>query len=305
MSYIGLDIGGTNVRYAFVEDLNLKNINYVKRPFVRKGAPDLEVEENICSIIDKEMSDIRGIGISIAAVMNRHTGKVQTWPNNPCWNQFELVKYLSNKYNIPIIIEDDANCGVIGEYYYKYNTVRNMAYITIGSGIGCGLILNGVLYIGENGFAGELGHVCIDREGDENVCCCGNKGCLQSVASGPAVLRKFNMVAKAKVKSLEQVHKRYMHNDLYAVKCISNMTDNISWAIYNLVMCLDISLFVIGGGAGNMGEFFITEIESKVKERLRPFKRSLSIKQAQLGEYSGVYGAVRLLQRFCREDNAK
>ena len=297
MGYIGLDVGGTNVRYAFTNELNSKALNCQKRSFMKTGNPCTEVEENICSIIDMVHGGVEGIGLSLAAVMDRNTGKVKTWPNNPCWNHYELIKYLSDRYNVPIVIEDDANCGAIGEYYSLSTPVKNMAYITIGTGIGCSLILNGSLFIGENGFAGEVGHVCIDREDSENVCSCGNKGCFQSIASGPTVLKEYNMAAKASLESLEQVYEQYMQNNPIAIECLSNMIDNISMVIYNLAMCLDISIFIIGGGVSNMGVEFISNIENKVNSRLKPFEREVFVGQAKLREFSGVYGALQLLKK--------
>lgn len=297
MGYIGLDIGGTNVRYVFTNELSLKALNYQKKSFVKTGNPCEEVEENICNIIETLPDKVEGIGISLAAVMDRNSGKVTTWPNNPCWNHYDLVKYLSDRYNVPIVIEDDANCGAIGEYYSLSASSKNMVYITIGTGIGCGLILNGSLYIGENGFAGELGHICIDKEDNERICRCGNKGCFQSMASGPTVLEEYNMAAKASLGSLEQVYELYMQSDPIAFQCLSNMISTFSMVIYNLSMCLDVSFFVIGGGVSNMGAELISNIESKVNDRLKLFEREAFIKQAQLGEFSGVYGVLQLLKQ--------
>jgi len=297
MSYIGIDVGGTNIRYAFTEEFDLKVLNCQKRPFVKTGNPYSEIEKNICEIIDTARVDVKGISISLAAIMDRNTGIVKTWPNNPCWNHYEIVKHLNNKYNVLIVIEDDANCGSIGEHFYLPVAVKNMAYITIGTGIGCGIILNDALFIGENGFAGELGHVWISEKDNKCMCSCGNKGCFQSMASGSAILKEFNMAARTSLKSLERVYELYTQRDPNAVKCLSDMINNISRVIYNIVMCLDISTFIIGGGAINMGTEFVSNIESQVNSRLKVFERDVSIKQAQLGEFSGVYGALQLLKR--------
>lgn len=181
MSYIGLDVGGTNVRYAFVKNLNSEKVIYQKTSFVKTGDPYIEVEKNICDVVDKFPGKIKGIGISLSANMVRNTGKVKTWPNNPCWNDYALLEHLDKRYGSPVIIEDDANCGAISEYQFLSTNLKNMAYISIGTGIGCGLILNGSLFIGENGFAGEIGHMCINKEESEQICKCGNKGCLAIV----------------------------------------------------------------------------------------------------------------------------
>jgi len=261
-----MDIGGTNVRYGFAKDLAAKEIDFQKKPFTKIGNPYIEVEENIIKIIEMAPSDIKAIGISLAAIMDRKSGKVKTWPNNKCWNHYELIQHLNDRYDVPIFIEDDANCGAIGEYYYLSDTIRNMAYITIGTGIGCGLILNGSLYIGNSGFAGELGHICIEKESN-NICSCGSKGCFQAIASGSAVLKNY-------VKSSE----------------------NIIMVIFNLVMCLDVPLVIIGGGVINKIPKLILDIENKVNERLKYFERKMLVQGAKLGEFSGTYGALQLLK---------
>lgn len=293
MGYIGLDIGGTNVRYAYVDELDSKLLKFQKKNFVKTGQPYIETEENICNVINMSPGDVNAIGISFAATMNRNTGKVKVWPNNPCWNHYEIVNHLKNKYNIPIVIEDDANCGAIGEYNFFSDSIKNIAYITIGTGVGCGLIINGSLFIGENGLAGELGHVFI---GKQNICNCGNKGCFQSIVSGPAVLKEYNLKTKIRLESMEQVFEKFMQNDPSAVKCLLNMTNTISMVIYNIAMYLDISIFVIGGGVSNMGTEFISRIENKTNNRLKSFERNIFVKQAQLGEFSGVYGILQVLK---------
>lgn len=302
MHYIGLDIGGTNVRFASADSLEVTTLGCQKRLFVRTGDPYQEVNENICKIIDSVSDDAKCIGISLAAVMNRSSGEVKTWPNNPCWNHYELVNHLKGRYSVPIVIEDDANCGALGEYHFLNLSVKNMAYITIGTGIGCGLILNRSLFIGENGFAGELGHVCLGKENNKSICSCGNQGCFQSIASGPAVVKKYNAEANESLTSLDEVYSRYLLHDPVASQLFSDMTKTISMVIYNLAMCLDISIFVIGGGVSNIGTEFVSQIESQANKRLDYSERVIKIKQAQLGEFSGVYGAMHLINDYMRNE---
>ena len=296
MSYVAMDIGGSNVRFTVANDWNSNTLEYQKKPFIRLGDPYLEVEANICRIVDNIPEEVEGLGISLAAVMDRSSKKVKTWSNNPSWNQYELVQHLSSRYKVPIVIEDDANCGAIGEYSFIKEIVKNMAYITIGTGIGCGLVLNGSIFLGENGFAGELGHVYTGNTDRNAVCSCGNKACFQSIASSPAVLKSYNSIAKTKLTSLEQVYSRYIQGESNAVMCLTDMINCISEVVYNLAMCLDISTFLIGGGVSNMGSEFIVKIEDRANERLRCFERQISIEKAQLGEFSGVCGALQLLK---------
>lgn len=117
------------------------------------------------------------------------------------------------------------------------------------------------------------------------------------MTSGSAVLKEYNMTVKTSLESLNQVYELCVKNDPSAVKCLSSMINNIAIVIYNLAMCLDISNFIIGGGISTMGAKFISSIESKVNSRLKPFERNVSVGQAQLGEFSGVYGALQFLEK--------
>lgn len=292
MSYLGLDIGGSNVRIAFGYDNNSKLYKKKKNTFIKTGNPYMEVELNICRYIDSIIDEIDGIGISLAALMNRDSGEVKLWPNNPCWNNYNLVKHLKRRYKIPVIIEDDANCGAVGEFYSRNNDINNMAYISLGTGIGCGLILNGSLYIGDNGLAGEVGHIFIGKEYEKLICSCGNSGCLQAVASGPAMVRRYNAMRSTNFSSMEQLVSRYIQGDRVSIECFSDMVEEISNVIFNLVKCLDISTFVVGGGISCVSINLISQISKKVEKRINSERQKVYIKKAAYGEYSGVAGAL-------------
>lgn len=299
MSFIGLDIGGTSVRYAVAEKDNMdKNslLCYQKKPFIKTGSPYTEVENNICSVIRGVPDRIDGIGISLAAIMDRRTGIVKTWPNNACWEHYRLKEHLEKRFQVPIVLEDDANCGAIGEYKTLKEKTDNMAYIAIGTGIGCGLILNGKLFTGEHGFAGELGHTCMATNGEETMCVCGNKNCFQSIASGPAVLRKYNTATGSSLGSLKQIDWRLAREPVW-IRCLVDMVAQISTVIYNLVMVLDLSVVLIGGGVSGMNDNIIPLIEGDVNERLHYFERAVSVKPAKLGDFSSVYGALLLVNK--------
>lgn len=295
MHYISIDIGGTHVRYTKFSSFSDCNIELKKQPFKLSGDPSEETEENICNIVDQYSGELGGIGISLAATMDRLNGKVLVWPNNHTWDHYPLLEHLRSKYNIPIIIEDDANCGTLGEYENIERKGQNFAYITIGTGVGCGLVLNGSLYVGESGRAGELGHIYM---GGDNLCTCGRVGCLQSIVSGPAILKKYNSKAKTKLTSLEQVGQLYKQGDIAADVCITEAANHIAHAIYNVAMCLDISRFVIGGGVSRLGDPFISSIEAHANACLHALQRSITVTASSLGEFSGVFGARSILSHY-------
>lgn len=262
--FIGFDIGGTNVRTLMAGNLDEagNNLNQMKKtPFISCENIEFELDINICNIVYEyqKVNDviIKGIGISLAASVDRQSGIITAWPNHKSWIGFNVRDYLTHKFQVPVKIEDDANCGALGEYYYGNRSYcGNMVYITLGTGIGCGIIINGSIYVGESGFAGEIGHTIVNSD---TLCTCGQRGCLQA--------------------SKEDYHLK---------------KNNIALAIYNLVMILDISKIVIGGGASIENPSFFKDIEELVNDKLKYFNRKIDVFPAANKDGSGVLGALHL-----------
>lgn len=299
--YIGLDIGGTNIRYGLSWDLK-KPAQYVFcNRFVQTGNVYTDIEENICKLIDKHI-DVEGIGISLAANIDRSSGVVNSWSNNPGWNGYNFIEHIKQRYDLPILVEDDANCGAWGEYVGFYNQFENMIYITIGTGVGCGMVIGKKLFIGETGTSGELGHVIFNESADQ-LCSCGQNGCLQSLVSGKAIVEHYVMSTSSKdnIKSAYELIERFNNGDKDATHTINYVKDKLTYTIYNLIMLLDISVFVIGGGVGMLYKDFLLEIENSANDMLRRFGKKASIFVAQYNQYSGVQGVLNLLGKYIEE----
>lgn len=298
MCYVGIDLGGTYVRYAFSNTPKPTILNCEKKMFVRTGNPLSEFEKNILWILHKTNSPIQGIAISFAAIMDRNTGCVKCWPNNACWNGFELVNNLKAHFTGPILIEDDANCGAISEYTFAHTSVDNMVYLSIGTGIGGGLIINRKLFRGNSGNAGEVGHMIINMSNAGKLCSCGNRGCFQAEASGKSIQRNYLNEGSLFFMTSSQIVSRYKDGDPKAVHCINNTIEAIAAVCYNLSMCLDISYFVIGGGVGCNFEDIIPQIQQTANTYASRFGKRIVIYKASLGEYNGIYGALLLLHQI-------
>lgn len=304
---LGIDVGGTNIRIASF-DASVNRISDIKK-FVlkRTGDPVTEINDNLCKPIiqaieekQREGKELKGIGLSVASLFERESGKITIWPNNRVWDGFPLKEYLTLKFNVPVVMEDDANSAALGEHLMGAGRgYRNFAYITIGTGVGCGLILNDSLYIGSNGWAGEIGHIRITEKGPE--CVCGMKGCLQSLISGPALLKKFNEVKcpqnfkTGKPFSLEEIVGMAERGDSDAKGLFSQAGVHIGNVITGLVMLLDISTIILGGGVANSGDLLLKPASNTVNTCLKKFNRDINIKKAQLGEKSGAIGALGLI----------
>lgn len=298
---LGIEVGGTYIQTGVTILKSGQNIVYEKKRFVNTGDTVTEIDRNMVEPINRllyenRIEDLLGIGVSLAAIMDRKNGKIKTWPNHPLWNGFPIVEYLASKFPVPIVIEEDANCGLLGEYaVLETDKIKHLVYICIGTGVGCGLMMNGVLYTGENGFTGELGHICIPSYNTK--CTCGNVGCLQSIIAGPAILKKYNYIAHQNYPGLETVSVKF---DPILQQCYEETISCLSKSIYNICMLLDISNFIIGGGVVEMHENFIQDINTNVNLCLMPFERKIYITKAKLGELAGITGAIQLVKNMLK-----
>jgi len=304
--YAGIDIGATSVK-CILFDKEAKRYSMLnKRLMVTCATAAEEVEKNISSLIADSMA-LNGygeafpaaIGISSAALFNRITGDIINWPNNPLWNGFPLQRHLAARFETKVVMEDDANACTQAEMADRSGKdLHSMAYITISSGIGCGLILNRSLYTGANGWAGELGHIRIPDAAA--ACVCGKKGCLQAVASGRALYKKAVDINKSQpvpveIHELEDVVKLAQQQESWAVKLFDEAAVSIAYAIEYMVMLFDLNLFVLGGGVTRAGDVLIQPIQRHVQQLLQPLKRQAFIETSTLGDKGGALGALQLV----------
>ena len=307
--FVGLDVGGTSVRIASYDD-SVNSIPDVKKvTFKRLGDARQEVDKNICELISaivneksQENKRLRGIGLSLAALFDRISGEISMWPNNKVWDGFPLNEYLMEKFKVPVLMEDDANSAALGEHFAGAGKgYCNLAYITVSTGVGCGLILNNSLYTGSNGWAGEIGHIKVAEDG--LLCRCGNNGCLQSLVSGPSLLEKINRIKISKgwegfdTLDLKDVVNLACQGDKDAYGIFYEAGVHIGRMITNIVMLLDISLVILGGGVTGAGDLLLKPINKTLNDCLKHFKRNVEIKKSELGDSNGAIGALSLIYR--------
>lgn len=309
---IGVDIGGTNIRIAIMR--NHKIIGKVKK-FKFASYPDVtvEVEKNVClpilNLIKKlgiNIEEINGVGISLAALFDRNSGDIIKWPNHPSWDGFSFKKYIEDRLKVSVILEDDANAAALGEHIMGAGrNHENFAYITISTGIGCGLILNNRLYIGSRGWAGELGHVPLNH--CEVPCKCGATGCFQAVASGTALFQKFLTDVQFKkekysnITELSQVVDLANQGEDLAIKLFEECGYYVGSTLTSISMLLDLSLIVLGGGVINAGDILLQSIKENINKHLQHFHKSIEIKTTELKDDSGVMGALSLVNYYLKE----
>lgn len=304
---IGIDLGGTKISGA-ISDING---NIIERVTVSTNASKGEfyVLNRIIEVIDlliknwgKSIENIKSIGIGSPGPLDSKNGIIITTPNLPFKN-FNLLKPIKDKFRVPVYLDNDANVAAMGEFLYgQGKNTKNMIYITVSTGIGGGAVLNSKMYRGSTGNALEIGHITILPEGP--LCNCGNKGCLEALASGTAITRQavdaikngaISSLSKYKNITSVEVFKEAEVGDKLSKEIIEVSLNYLGIGIANIISTFDPEVIILGGGVIKAGEVVISSIKKVVNERcFKNMASSCSIVTTKLGSDSGVRGAVAL-----------
>jgi glucokinase len=245
------------------------------------------------------------VGVGAPGPVDPKTGVVETPPNLPGWKRVKLQSILGQKLRCRVILENDANLAALAEARRGTGRgVKNFIYITVSTGIGGGIVIDGQLYRGCSGAAGEVGHFIVDQAG--NKCGCGNLGCLEAMASGIAMRKN----------ALQRLHERYSKileladgdfdrvdaeiiakaanaGDALAKEIVKETVDILAKGIAGMVNILNPSLVIIGGGLSNMNALLFSPLNRLVKKYALPSPaRVVKVVKAKLGDQAGVIGAV-------------
>ncbi|WP_114351903.1 ROK family transcriptional regulator [Saliterribacillus persicus] len=243
---------------------------------------------------------IVGIGIGVPGVISNE-GEVLLAPNLD-WKNVQLKEILADKYQLPIVVENEANAGAIGEKTYGAGQKSNdLVYVSVGTGIGVGLILDGELYKGIRGFSGELGHMTIERDGLK--CRCGNTGCWELYASENALLSK----AKTdQFKSIHTIVKAAEKNDKEAISLLNDMGKYLGIGITNILHIFNPEQVILGNAMIEAEKFVLPAILEYIDAHTIGFNRDdVKISGAMLKEYSTVLGIASVnIELFFKENQA-
>ena len=284
MNILAIDIGGTMIKYGLVSsDGKILSTDKIKTE-ASKGL------NNILNKIDnifkryKENNPV-GIAVSGTGQINGMIGKVIGGnPIIPNWIGTNLVKILEEKYNLPIVLENDVNCVALGEKWIGAGKdLSNFICLTIGTGIGGGIILNNQLFRGENFVAGEFGHILI------------KKGEFEQFASTTALIR---LVKERTGKTLngKEIFDLEKKEIVEYQEVISEWIENLTDGLSSIVYCFNPANIILGGGVIEQGEPLINRIKNSLFKKIGPqFKEKLNIIQAKLGNNAGMIGASYLL----------
>lgn len=307
MYCFGVDIGGTTVKMGlFQEDGTVLDKWEIKSRTENEGAAVLpDIADAIVAKLTQrgiEKEEIVGIGVGVPAPVT-DDGVVQQTANLG-WGYKEVRRELEELTGMTAKIGNDANVAALGEMW-KGGGVgnKNMVMVTLGTGVGGGIIINGNILTGNNGAGGEIGHLCVNEE--ETECCgCGKKGCLEQYASATGVVR----LAKAKLAgyagetvlnaddvSAKDVFDAVKAGDKAAIEIAEEFGRYLGRALANIAALVDPSIFVVGGGVSKAGEVLFHYIKEPYMENAFFANKDVKFALAQLGNDAGIYGAAKLV----------
>lgn len=300
--YLGVDVGGTKLAAGIVTAAGeLLRAERVPTPVTR----DAEVLfAALCRLIDKVAGGPPGavnwaaVGVGCGGPMRYPAGEVSPL-NIPAWRDFPLRRRLCERYGCPVVVDNDAKAFALGEY--RFGTGRgagSLLGMVVSTGVGGGLILDGRLVHGGTGNAGHIGHVVVRPNGPR--CGCGARGCVEAIASGPSVVRRYRARTSRSggppATTGEDVVARAHSGDELARQLVRESAEAVGRAIAITANLFDIDRAVIGGGLSNVGaEYFATVREAAIAWSGFPFARRVEIVPAGLGRESGVIGGAALV----------
>jgi glucokinase len=260
----------------------------------------------VSTLRDSTEARIAAVGIGVPGLVNPRTGRVVISSDLPSVVREDLRSALSDAAGLPVTLDNDANAGAMGEYAAGAGRgSRNMFYVTIGTGIGGALILDGRLWRGASGFAGEFGHITIDPEGIE--CTCGNVGCLETVASAPNIVRRTHeRLMRDSTSSLSRLglNKNFTAADIaheakngddFAALMMARTGRYIGTAIAAVINLLNTERIVLGGGVMDAGDLILEPVIAEARRRsFQPNFESTQIVAATLGPDAVPIGAALL-----------
>jgi glucokinase len=302
-SFVGIELSGSKLRAATVSDEGVVG----ERREAQLEADGLVGQvTQLVKDLQKSANNIQSVGIAIPGLVNRASDRVVASRDLPGIVRETLHAELMEATGLRFELENDANAAAYGEFKIGAGRGgRDLFYITIGEGIGGAIIIDGKLWTGASGFAGEVGHITIDTDGDE--CECGNTGCLETVASAPNIVRRANerlnrdstsslsKLATNKDFTADDMAREAKEGDDFSLMMIERTGKYIGTGVASVINLLNIERIVLGGGVMQAGELILNPIIQEAKRRaFQPCFESTQILAAALGEDAATIGAAML-----------
>lgn len=310
---IGVDIGGTKVAAGLVNSAG-DILRTARRRMTPHAGADTALEpvlEAITEVMDAAReAGASAIGISVPGWVDSRQGVLLSASNLPCWRDFPLAEAIRAHFRLPTRLANDANVAALAEAVWGSGSAyRNVFYLSLGTGIGTGMVLNRRLYYGRTGAAGEGGHMTIDYSGP--LCACGKRGCIEMYASGTAIARRARErlaqhgAAKSKLFELangniqsvtaETVGAAALAADPLANEILRETADYLTIWLGNIIDLLEPEVIVIGGGLGQLMREFVGYLRTGLTTwAINPRRHEIPIRSALYGSESGLVGSAAL-----------
>ena len=308
--YLGIDIGGTAVKFGLVngEGVMVSEVSEYSVKFDNYETPIIETvvksAKEFMSKNNKNFFDINGIGVSATGGINSKLGIVEGSAGHiKNWEGTNIKKRLEAEFGMNTVVLNDANAAALGEMWKGAAKGReNVVIMTIGTGVGGGIIVDSKILLGSKGFAGEIGHIPVNVDGEE--CSCGNTGCIEHYGSTSALVRNIkNAVISGEIIGINEdeidgrlIFKQVSAGNKVVIKYVDEWINYISAALVGLVHIFNPEMVILGGGVSKQKEFFVDKVRDKVLHSVMDnFAQSLSIEAAELGNNAGIIGAVKFV----------
>ena len=330
---VGVDLGGTNLRVAAVDEQGrlMEKVTFGTKTIVGRD----QVLNDMCNAIRQTSAKYQrngallGVGIGVPGIIDIQSGMMRESPNLPGWADYPVRAEIEKRMATPVILENDANCAALGEKWLGAGRhVGDMLMLTLGTGVGGAIIIDGKIHHGMTGMAGEFGHMTVEPDG--NQCGCGNRGCLEQYSSATAVVRMAREtiatgeapgLAKAASSDVEfsakEIYNLAIQGDEGARKIFRRAGRALGIALATLINGLNLEMYVIGGGVSSAWEAFSPSVFEELRTRSMVWAatapadplaspsgasamvepggaRKTIVTRALLGSDAGLYGAARL-----------
>ncbi|MDR0521512.1 MAG: ROK family protein [Planctomycetaceae bacterium] len=331
--YIGVDVGGTSIKLGLVDDFgnpidigetdaegNRKNVTVIKTESDPRTAAVLMAET--VSVLLKRLNiakqDFGGIGLGLPCTMDKTTGKLRRPPNLPTWADFPMSDELSKLTALPVTFCNDANAAAYGEYWVgSASGQTSLALLTLGTGIGTGIIIGGKTVDGAIGYGGECGHMIIDSADDALLCGCGQRGHLEAYCSATGVAKRTMHAVMRRPSSIQPkitpetrlsdipkiVYFEAEGGDELAMEIVMDTAKYLAIGIVSLLHTIDPACILLGGAMtfggkkSPLGQRFLTQVFREVKNRTFPaIAENVQIDFAVLGSDAGYIGAAGMMR---------
>ncbi|MFZ3091769.1 MAG: ROK family protein [Nitrospirota bacterium] len=306
---IGVDIGGTNLRFGIVKRSGLILHRLIRPTMAQLGRETvikniIDGIEELIAVSNIKKKSILGIGLGTPGFIDSK-GIITFSPNLPGWQNVDLKKIIRSRIKIPVIIENDANAAAFGERWLGAGrSSQNLLCITLGTGIGGGIILNNKIWHGDKGMAGEIGHITVNPDGP--LCNCGNYGCLEAYSSATGMINRIKDLAERgretsllpKIKSGIELNAREIFleakkGDLLALEVIEDAGKYLGIAISGFANLLNIKTVIIYGGLASGLGLFANKMKEEIRKRVIPsFSGDVRVLKAKLKDDAGMIGAA-------------